>query len=108
MIHVDDVERSAAFYGLFGFVIGNSVPAEPPMHWAWLYAPKASDWKRGPNLMVTRSARAVDPSAQDVLFYLYAADLPSLRSTLVSQGIEAGGIDYPGRPSCRQWCRRWP
>ena len=95
MIHVADVERSAAFYGLLGFVIGNSVPAEPPMHWAWLYAPKASDWKRGPNLMVTRSARAVDPSAQDVLFYLYAADLPSLRSTLVSQGIEAGEIDYP-------------
>ena len=95
MIHVADVERSAAFYGLLGFVIGNSVPAEPPMHWAWLYAPKASDWKRGPNLMVTRSARAVDPSAQDVLFYRYAADLPSLRSTLVSQGIEAGEIDYP-------------
>jgi hypothetical protein len=95
MIHVADVERSAEFYGLLGFVIGNSVPAEPPMHWAWLYAPKASDWKRGPNLMVTRSARPVDPSAQDVLFYLYAADLPSLRSTLVSQGIEVGEIDYP-------------
>jgi catechol 2,3-dioxygenase-like lactoylglutathione lyase family enzyme len=95
MIHVADVERSAEFYGLLGFVIGNSVPAEPPMHWAWLYAPKASDWKRGPNLMVTRSARPLDPSAQDVLFYLYAADLPSLRSTLVSQGIEAGEIDYP-------------
>ena len=31
MIHVADVERSAAFYGLLGFVIGNSVPAEPPM-----------------------------------------------------------------------------
>lgn len=95
MIHVADVERSAEFYRLLGLAIGNSVPAEPPMQWAWLYAPKAGNWKRGPNLMVTRSARPVDPSAQDVLFYLYAADLASLRSTLLSQGVEAGEIIYP-------------
>jgi hypothetical protein len=95
MIHVSDVERSAEFYRLLGFMIGNSVPAEPPRQWAWLYAPQAADWKRGPNLMVTRSTRPVDPNAQDVLFYLYAADLPSLRTSLMSQGIEAGEIAYP-------------
>jgi hypothetical protein len=44
------------------------------MAWAWLYAPKAPDWKRGPNLMLTRSSEPVDPDAQSVLFYLYAAD----------------------------------
>ena len=95
MIHVADVERSAGFYRLLGFEIGNFVPAEGPMHWAWLYAPKAPDWKRGPNLMLTRSARAIDAGAQDVLFYLYAADLAALRSQLLAAGIRAGTISYP-------------
>jgi catechol 2,3-dioxygenase-like lactoylglutathione lyase family enzyme len=95
MIHVADVERSAAFYRLLGFEIGNYVPPAGPMHWAWLYAPAAADWKRGPNLMVTRSEGAIDASTQEVLFYLYAADLPSLRSTLLSKGVSAGEIAYP-------------
>jgi catechol 2,3-dioxygenase-like lactoylglutathione lyase family enzyme len=95
MIHVADVERSAAFYRLMGFEIGNYVPRSGPLHWAWLYAPRAADWKRGPNLMLTRSACAIDATAQDVLFYLYAADLTSLRSMLLSKGIDAGEISYP-------------
>jgi hypothetical protein len=32
MIHVADVERSAAFYRLLGFEVGNAVPREGPMH----------------------------------------------------------------------------
>jgi catechol 2,3-dioxygenase-like lactoylglutathione lyase family enzyme len=95
MIHVADVERSAGFYRLLGFDIGNFVPAEGPLHWAWLHAPQAPDWKRGPNLMLTRSARPIDAGAQDVLFYLYAADLEALRSQLLAAGIEAGAISYP-------------
>lgn len=95
MIQVADVERSAAFYRLLGFEIGNYVPRAGPMHWAWLYAPKAADWKRGPNLMVTRSACPVDAGAQAVLFYLYAADLKSLRNALLAKGIPAGEISYP-------------
>jgi hypothetical protein len=95
MIHVADVERSAAFYRLLGFEIGNAVPPAGPLHWAWLYAPGVTDWKRGPNLMVTRSERPVDVSAQRALFYLYAADLQSLRRSLLSNGIEAGEISFP-------------
>lgn len=95
MIHVADVERSSGFYRLLGFDIGNFVPAEGPMHWAWLYAPQAPDWKRGPNLMLTRSERAIDAGAQDVLFYLYAADLAALRNELLAAGIRAGAISYP-------------
>ena len=95
MIHVADVERSAAFYRLLGFEIGNCVPRTGTPNWAWLYAPKAADWKRGPNLMLTRSERPIDASAQDVLFYLYAADLKSLRSSLLTNGVPAGEIDYP-------------
>jgi hypothetical protein len=95
MIHVASVERSAEFYRLLGFEIGNSVPPAGPMHWAWLYAPKAADWKRGPNLMLTRSACTIDPSAQAVLFYLYAADLKALRRMLLTKGVEAGEISHP-------------
>lgn len=95
MIHVADMDRSVEFYRLIGFEIGNYVPREGPMHWAWLYAPKAADWKRGPNLMLTRSPCAVDAGAQEVLFYLYAADLTSLRSILLANGVDAGEIEYP-------------
>jgi catechol 2,3-dioxygenase-like lactoylglutathione lyase family enzyme len=95
MIHVADVERSAGFYRLLGFEIGNHVPPAGRMHWAWLYAPKADNWKRGPNLMLTRSARPIDASAQHVLFYLYAADLKSLRSSLVAKDVKASEISYP-------------
>jgi hypothetical protein len=96
MIHVADVERSAAFYRLLGFAVGNSVPREEgAKHWAWLYAPGAADWRRGPNLMLTRTARPLNPEAQDVLFYLYASDLPALRDALIAQHVEAGAIEYP-------------
>lgn len=96
MIHVADVERSAAFYRHLGFEIGHSVPrGGSRMEWAWLYAPKAVDWKRGPNLMLTRSSDSVDPRAQAVLFYLYAADLVTLRQHLIENGIAAGEITFP-------------
>src|SRR5262245_46951687 len=75
MIHVEDVERSVEFYRLLGFRVGNRVPPAGPVHWAWLYSPAAADWKRGPNLMLTRSPCPIDAKAQEVLFYLYAADL---------------------------------
>jgi catechol 2,3-dioxygenase-like lactoylglutathione lyase family enzyme len=95
MIHVADMERSVAFYRLLGLDVGNSVPREGPMHWAWLYAPNAPDWKRGPNLMLSRTERPIDESAQDVLFYLYAADLEGLRDELLAAGIKASAISYP-------------
>jgi hypothetical protein len=95
MIHVLDMERSVQFYRLLGFEIGNCVPREGPMHWAWMYAPTAPDWKRGPNLMLARSECAIDGGAQEVLFYLYAAELPALRERLLAAGIEAGEIAYP-------------
>jgi catechol 2,3-dioxygenase-like lactoylglutathione lyase family enzyme len=94
MIHVSDVDRSAAFYRLLGFEIGNFVPREGTKNWAWLYSP-ASDWKTGPNLMLTRTSRPLNPGAQDVLFYLYAEDLVTLRNTLFAQGLKPGEIKYP-------------
>ena len=95
MVHVADVERSAAFYRLLGFEIGNRVPRTGAPHWAWLYARDAEDWRRGPNLMLTRTGRPLQPEAQDVLFYLYASDLVALREKLLAEGINAGEITYP-------------
>jgi len=94
MIQVADVERSAAFYRVLGFEIGNRVPRTGTAHWAWLYAPKAADWKRGPNLMVVRSECAITPQEQ-VLFYFYATDLKSLRGELIAAGIKVGEVSYP-------------
>ena len=95
MIHVEDVERAAAFYRLLGFEIGNSVPPTGPKQWAWLYSVHAEDWKRGPNLMLTRDNHAIDSDAQEVLFYLYANDLKAVREVLLANGISAGEICYP-------------
>src|SRR5262245_24277174 len=95
MIHVADVERSVNFYRLLGFEVGNKVPPTGLMHWAWLHAPQAADWKRGPNLMLTRSPCAIDPESQQVLFYLYARDLKATRELLLASGIAAGEICFP-------------
>ena len=97
MIHVLDMERSVAFYRLLGFEIGNYVPREEaaPMQWCWLYSAKAENWKRGPNLMLTAAACAIDVEAQEVLFYLYASDLRAIRQTLLDAGFQAGKIEFP-------------
>ncbi|MGH9659972.1 MAG: VOC family protein [Bryobacteraceae bacterium] len=95
MIHVADMERAIEFYRLLGFEVGNKVPPVGPLHWAWLYAPKVAEWRRGPNLMLTRSECAINADAQQVLFYLYATNLTSLRNDLVLKGLTAGEIRYP-------------
>lgn len=95
MIHVADVESSAAFYRHLGFEVGNRVPKTGQPQWAWLYAPGVADWKRGPNLMLSRTGRPLRPDAQDALFYLYATDLVSLREKLLRDGLAPGEIAYP-------------
>ena len=98
MIHVADVERSAEFYRQLGFEIGNYVPREaPPMHWAWLYQPRATTWKSGANLMLSRDRRPnpLDREEPQVLFYLYAHDLKGLRGELLAKGLTPGEISYP-------------
>jgi hypothetical protein len=65
------------------------------VNWAWLYQPAAADWKRGANLMVARSERAIPADSQGVLFYLYAADLIALRNRLLSAGLQVGEIRHP-------------
>ena len=95
MIQVQDIERSTAFYRLLGLEIGNYVPRAGPKHWAWLYSVHAEDWKRGPNLMLTRDPHVTGAGARKVLFYLYATDLKAARDVLLANGIAAGEICYP-------------
>jgi catechol 2,3-dioxygenase-like lactoylglutathione lyase family enzyme len=95
MIRVTDVERSAKFYQLLGFEIGNYVPREqPPMHWAWLYQPGASNWKTGANLMLVRGKEKSDGD-RPVVLYLYAAELVGLRQQLIANHISVSAISYP-------------
>jgi hypothetical protein len=95
MISVWDIERSLEFYSLLGFAVGNRVPRQGRINWAWLYAPNAPDWRRGPNLMLSRSEREIDRVESGVLLYLYATDLVSLRAELVSAGKNPGPVQYP-------------
>ena len=95
MVHVSDVERSAEYYRLLGFEVGNSFPREGKPTWVWMYQPRAESWKRGANLMLATSERPVNPGAQDVLFYLYAADLVALRNQLLERGVKVSEIEYP-------------
>lgn len=94
MIQVAEVERSARFYRLLGFEVGNREPKDGRMQWAWLYQPHAPDWKTGANLMLTRS-ESIKAAPEEVLFYLYAPNLVALREQLIAQGLRPGEIGYP-------------
>ena len=98
MIRVTDVVKSAEFYRNLGFEIGNCVPSEgPPFHWAWLYQPKAANWKTGANLMLVAGAapETAEVKAKAILFYVYVRNLKALREELLTKGIDAGDISYP-------------
>jgi hypothetical protein len=95
MIRVEDVERSASFYRLLGFEIGNKVPRSGQPHWAWLYQPQAPNWKHGANLMLVRGDGPVRPDSEIVLFYLYATDLVALRNRLIAESVKVSEISYP-------------
>jgi catechol 2,3-dioxygenase-like lactoylglutathione lyase family enzyme len=92
---VRNVEDSAAFYKLLGFEVGNRVPREGTMGWAWLYTPESPDWRRGANLMLSCANREGDLANPGTLYYLYAANLVSLREELIAAGLEPGPIKYP-------------
>ena len=95
MVPVLDVERSVEFYKLLAFAVGNREPKEGRMGWAWLYAPGAPDWRRGPNLMLSRCDRAIPDDTPRTLFYCYASDLVAIRGELERAGLNPGPIAYP-------------
>jgi catechol 2,3-dioxygenase-like lactoylglutathione lyase family enzyme len=96
-VHVDDVERSVAFYHHFGFTVESVYEYRGRPVWAAL----RSD---GAELMVTLDGDPIDPAGQGVLFYLYSHDLAGLRAQLLASGIDAGEIE-DGAPGPSQEMR---
>jgi hypothetical protein len=58
------------------------------MQWAYLA-------NGGAQLMLVRSARAMNPGAQDVLFYLYAQGVEAYREKLISLGLKPSELSFP-------------
>ena len=90
MAHVADMRRSLAFYTTLGFEAENTytVPGEPDPIWAYLESGAA-------HLMITRADAPVEPSAQAILFYLYAAEVETLHGRLTRDGLKPGPIEKP-------------
>ncbi len=86
--HVADVQRAIDFYARLGFRVMSTFTPQGKLAWAWLYSGDA-------HLMVSRSARPMNPDAQDVLFYLYAQDVAAYREQLAAQGVAVGPLTYP-------------
>jgi hypothetical protein len=89
MAHVADVNKAAQFYELLGFEVKRTVQNnEGRTQWAWLQS-------GGADLMLARSARPMNPGAQDILFYVFTPDVAAYREELVSKGLKVGQIQYP-------------
>lgn len=89
MAHVADVTRSLEWYAKLGFTVEHTLTAEGGItQWAYLRSGRAE-------LMLVRSSRAMNPEAQDVLFYLYANDVAAYREELISRGLKPTALTYP-------------
>jgi len=95
-VHVEEVERSIAFYHLLGFTVASVYKYKGRPAWAALRS-------EGAELMVT-TGDPIDQGDQGVLFYLYSRNLAALREQLLHAGIDAGEI-VDGTPGPRQELR---
>ena len=84
-VHVEDVERSIAFYYHLGFIVASVYKYKGAPVWAELRS-------EGAGLMVSTDGDPIDPPGQGVLFYLYSDNLAALREQLRADGIHVGEI----------------
>ena len=96
-VHVEDVERSIAFYYSLGFIVVSVYKYRGTSVWAELRS-------EGAALMVSTDGDAIDPAGQGVLFYLYSDNLAALREQLLAGGIHVGEI-VDGTPGPSQEMR---
>jgi catechol 2,3-dioxygenase-like lactoylglutathione lyase family enzyme len=96
-VHVDDVERSIAFYHHLGFSVASIYKYRGTPVWADLRS-------EGAAVMVSTDGDPIDPAGQGVLFYLYSNDLAALREQLLNAEVRVGEID-DGTPGPRQQMR---
>ena len=89
MLHVGDVTRSIRFYQALGFELIDidGDPACPV--WARMHC-------EGGALMFLLAEEPLDTAAQSIRLSMYAPDLPALREHLLTNGIQAPPIAYPG------------
>jgi hypothetical protein len=96
-VHVEDVERSIAFYYRLGFIVTSVYKYRGTPVWADLRS-------EGAALMVSTDGDSIDPAGQGVLFYLYSKNLAALREQLLADGIDVGEI-RDGTPGPREEMR---
>ncbi len=96
-VHVSDIVASVAFYGLLGFVVGDTYEEDGELRWAALSV-------GGSTFMLAQADDVVDPNADTIFFYLYASDLVGLRDHLVAHGATVGPI-VDGTPGPRRQMR---
>jgi hypothetical protein len=85
MLHVMDVEKSLAFYGLLGFAEQNSLRTpQGRMFWASAACDRAE-------VMFAQADGDPDPTQQAILLYLYSSDVAGLREHLLASGLFDGG-----------------
>lgn len=87
MAHVASVNRSIEFYARLGFEVRSRL-GEPEAFWAALQSGQAI-------IMFSRASEPIVPAQQAVLFYLYTADVLSLRQRLLAAGITVSDIAFP-------------
>jgi hypothetical protein len=96
-VHVEEIERSIAFYYHLGFIVASVYKYRGRPVWAELRSEVAE-------LMVSTDGDSIDPAAQGVLFYLYSSNLAGLREQILAAGIDVGEI-VDGTPGPRQEMR---
>jgi predicted enzyme related to lactoylglutathione lyase len=91
LLKVQDVQRSIDFYEKLGFELGNEPLKDNDgvKTFAWMHRGSSAQ------IMLTRTARPLNPGAQDVMFYLYVSDMRVYREQVVSCGVAAGEVTYP-------------
>lgn len=91
--HVQDVNRSIAFYALLGLECDSRFGDEGDPFWARMISP-------GCDLMLAKACGPVDAGVQAVLFYLHTQDLAAVRAALLAGGVADGGAyqgEFPGQ-----------
>jgi hypothetical protein len=96
-VHVEDVDRSIAFYYHLGFIVTSVYKYRGRPVWAALSS-------EGAELMVSTDGDSVDPADQGVVFYVYSRNLVALREQLLAAAIDAGEI-FDGTPGPREEMR---
>jgi predicted enzyme related to lactoylglutathione lyase len=87
-VHVNDMQRSLAFYQMLGLKIKNTFEPDGQIRWAWLQSDHAA-------IMLARADEPVDHTVQGVLFYVYVDDVAATREALAAKGIRVGPINTP-------------